>query len=236
MAGAFVQSFGNGSGGSNVTTLSVTLSGTTANNLLIAVVCTRAAGNTFVVPSGWTFVAGRDDLGDSLLGIAIYERVSDGAETSVAFNWSGGARAQGLVAEYSGLAATSPREDFAEDESNINSATTSQPTGSATPISANGMGIAILGSNDARDWHDGLTSIDNSYVKDAFRNNSAVAQPAINIASLVYTTTAAQSATWTTSDVGGDGAYGAMLVFKEPAAGGAAIPVFINSYRQRRCS
>ena len=219
MAGAFVQSFVNSSS-SNLTSLTVTVSGATANALLKACIEVRIGGEVFTTPAGWTLID--DFITGTSFGGASYFRIADGTSADdFAPTWTNGGRPSAIVQEFSGLDSVSPLEASDEDESNLSSGGTTQGCGSATPLTANGMAVAVFGSLDEREWGTGTISIDSSYTN-LVTESPGGANSIAGMASKPYSTTAAQAPTWSTSDVGGR-SYGAISVFKEPAASGNTI-------------
>ena len=219
MAGAFVQSFVNSSG-TTVTSLAVTLSGTTANNLLVATVSFQNNPATMAPLSGWT--KREEEISASPGAGVTFDRIADGGETGVTFTWTTAREVAVVVCEYSGLDSTSPHEDSGENVSFISTEQTAGApinTGSATPVSANGLAVAHHMGPDERDVNDSELSINNSYTKHVFTVSGTGNNPIASQASLVYTTTAAQSPDWDTSRTGNWRAYCAISVYKEPAAG-----------------
>ncbi len=215
MPGAYVQSWQTTSSTTTLTSLGTSLSGVTAGNLLVAILVANGSTGGFDAVSGWTLQAESFD-GDVSAGV--YTRVADGAETSATFSFGGPARRANLtVAEYSGLDTTVQIEAAAVDDSYRTTASTTFPTGSATPLTANGLGIAFLGHQDERNSGVGEISIDSGYTIDVPMTVVTGAVPSPWVASKAYTTTAAQSATWSTT-ANADQGIGFMLVAKEAAA------------------
>lgn len=225
MAGAFVQIAGEASDNTvSVATIAVTLSGTTANNLLVAAISFRNSSSVspITASSGWSSIQDHT-TGSDAQGATFY-RISDGAETSVTFSWTNNSSYAVTVLEYSGLATSSPLENSGESLTYVTTGQTSGdpiPSGSATPATANGLAVAFAVGYDERQANQSELSINNSYTIDDYKTPSAGAQPYVAIASKVYTTTAAQSPSWDTSLTTTWKLYGVVAVFKEP--GGATI-------------
>lgn len=222
MAGAFVQVAGaNSSTVATDVSASVTLSGTTANNLLVLALSVSNGGDVFTDPSGWTKI-----LQCPLSGFAngvVYYKIADGSETNVTVAFSNAGEWAATVCEYSGLATSSVLEASGENETYISSDQTagaSINSGSATPSTANGMAIACHMGPDERDANESELSIDNSYTINDFEQPMAGNNAIVAIASKAYTTTAAQSPNWSTSTGAAWKAYTTIAVFKEAAAGG----------------
>jgi hypothetical protein len=229
MAGAYVTGWNN-TNENNVTTITVTVgTNATADNLLVAIVTVRAGGDAFTTPTGWTLLT---DASSGSYGSAVYYRKATGT-TADNFTpvWTDPGQPTAAVAEYSGLDTTPTLEDSGEDDSAITTTVTSIGTGTATPTTANGLAIAFLALRTWDPWATttALTevSIDSGFTKDYHIANSNSLRPAVVIASEVYTSTAAQSATWSTTGTASQ-CYGAIGVFKE-AAGGSPITVTVGT-------
>jgi len=225
MAGAFVQAFSVGSG-ALVTTVTVTVSGATANNLLVSIIYVRLGGDVFTTPSGWTLLE-THSTGNQ--GAAAYYRVASGDSSDDFIPvWTDSGRVFAVVYEVSGLGSTSPLEDSSEDTTTMTTPGQSVGTGTSTPVTANGMAISGLGVDLRSSWSAGTpfseVTIDNSFT-DVILQSDGGNQPLVGMASKVYTSTAGQSATWSTNlgSANDDEAYGFMSVFKEPAVGGGRI-------------
>jgi hypothetical protein len=217
MAGAFVAEYWSNAVG-NVTThtLDINTQGpATANNLLVVVISVDSGGDSFTTPTGWTLM--ETGSGGSS-GFATYYRVASGTSADdPVFVWTDPGNAQSQCYELSGLDSSTPFEASDKDAVTYDiSNRTSINTGSATPLTANGMAVALLGVDQINLWNV-TASIDSSYTNFQIRGVSIYAGSAIAIKA--YTTTAAQSPTFSTTDTGGRGGA-AIAVFKEP--GGAA--------------
>lgn len=227
MAGAYVQEWHDGASGTSFT---VTVSGATANNLLVAVVAVNENGTTFSA-SGWTGLASHDyiaDTGSVDGGCAAYYRIASGdSGDNFSPSWTGSGQGAGMVHEFSGLASSSPLEDFAEDTSNLTTNVTSQGTGTATPLTSNGMAVAMLANFRAAYWLDAI-AVNNAFANFSYFETN-FARGMSGIASKAYTSTAGQNATFSCSDTGA-GAWGAMAVFKEPGGAAAYAPPPVNRH------
>jgi len=217
VAGAYVQTWEEGQSELE-TSRTLTVSGATANNLLCGVVVVRDGGDSFTTPTGWTLI---HDASAGAFGTAAYYRIASGTSADdFACVWTDNGRPQLVVQEFSGLDSTAPFEAKDEDITNISGTATTQSAGSATPLTANGLAVAFLGIKDSDEWNVGTVTIDNSYTSFDHYEETTAARAGAGMASKPYTTTAAQSPTFTTTDGGGD-SYGAIAVFKE-ASGGAS--------------
>ena len=214
----YVQKWTDGTTGTSNTTFTLDIDtiGATAGNLLVAMVGIGFGGDVFTTPTGWTLLETASVDSPNNVGFASYWRVATGT-TADNFTpvWTDAGACSLMAAEYSGLDATSSFEDSAEDAGSIATAVTTMATGSATPVTSDGLAIALLFADAPVLW-DTTTTIDNSFIDTQFYGASTASY--LGIASKVYTTTAAQSATWTTTDTGGV-AYGTMAVFAVAAAG-----------------
>lgn len=196
---------------SSITTLSLTVSGATSGNILIGVAAVRSGGDLFTTPTGWTEIT--QASGGSFGCLICWREASGTSADNFEVEWTDAGLPGLRVTEYSGVDTTSPVEDWAEDTTNMTTASATKACGTATPTTADGIAIAVLGTNRAQNWIP--TSIDSSYTIDTAE---MVTWGDVTIAHKLYTTTADQSPTWSTTI--GDMAYGAVMVFK--AADGAA--------------
>jgi hypothetical protein len=228
MAGAFVQNWevGNPVG----ETTSITVSGATANNLLVAVVGIRGGGDSLTNHVGWTLIEYDTSGSDAA---AMFYRIATGTSAdNLTVNFVDNGRTSIQVFEFSGLDSTSPFEDSAADSSALSTAATSIGTGSATPTSANGMAVAGLFVRNWDDWSasDSLLSeiqIDSSFtgIEAITRGGVGTARPIAAMAYLAYTSATAKSATWSTSygSAANSNCWGGIAVFKEAGGGGTSV-------------
>ena len=230
MSGAFVTKWDNTTVG-NATTQTVTVGtpSATADNLLIGCIAVKNGGDAFTEPTGWTVIH-TTSLG--AFGVAVYRRKATGTSADdFACEWTDSGTPGAMVVEMSGLDAdTAPEADNIVDSGGA-SVTTLQGT-STTPLTANGTAISILIGFNITDWAVAQTTIDASFTIDGVPTWPSAA-PNVSFASKNYTSTAAHSPTWTTTDVGNE-AMVSMLVFKDTAAGGLSIPVAMNNYYRQR--
>jgi len=226
MAGAYVTGWHNNSAYSSVTSLAVTVS-PTVNNLIVGISAANAGGTqTIGTPTGFTNIQKADPSATGV-SVSYSYKVAAGDETTVTFTIDIGTRMAGIVAEYSGLATTTPLEDSAVDTTYIQTTGSVHACGSATPVSANGIALAAGGSRQSANFGEQANppTIDNSYTIDKIHSYTpSTAMPIAVVASKTYTSTAAQAPSWTNYQ---STAYSvcAIAVFKEPAAGGG--PVFV---------
>lgn len=218
MAIAFVQS---AKAQGNTKTITPTFgAGATAGNLLVATLSGTSAQPVAKVwtSTGWTEAA-RDPFSSDVYGVAIMYKVAAGGETAVGFaiDGSSGFFHSAVMAEYSGLAATSPLDVFANDGTNSGSGTTSRATGTTGTTSQNDeLAIAAVGHGNT------VTSLSwtNSF---ATRDSNAQAGSGVYLADKILsaTGTVTSTASWTTSRIAG----GCVATFKASVvAGDAFVP------------
>lgn len=218
MAVAFVQSWRTGGTSANAVTGTVTVSGATADNLLVAVAASRSG--TAYAASGWTLI----QTGEGSIGSAAFYRIASGtsADNFVA-TWTGSNRYALCVAEYSGLATSSVLDTSAEDASQVSSTTTTISTGTASPTVA-GLAVAFYGGNHTASAVEGDLTIDSSFTKRVTTDPTiAVNRAQAAIAELDLSSTSSVSATWTTATAV-SGTYGAISIFQEAAGAATVIP------------
>lgn len=220
MAIAFVQSAK--AQGTTKTITPTFGAGATAGNLLVATLSGTAAGVGSAVKqwtsAGWAEAA-RDPFSSDVYGVEIMYKVAAGGETAVGFAIDGstGFFHSAVMAEYSGLAATSPLDVFANDGTNSSVGTTSRATGTTgTTAQADELAIAAVGQGNtvtALSWT-------NSF---ATRDSNAQAGSGVYLADKILsaTGTVTSTASWTTSRIAG----GCVATFKgSVAAGDAFVP------------
>lgn len=218
MAGAFVQSFENSDNSSSSTGLTVTVSGATANNLLVAISVLRGSSETFsAVPTGWTeFPSSPDEGAGSTVSTAMYRRIASGDSNDNLVTSHTGAEEQSVVGEYSGLATTTPLED----DGVVTQASVATISPAATATQANGMAISGLGSRNSDSWTQGGTTVDAPFVIDAIFRIVGNFDPLAGLASDAYTSSGTKTCTWNSASGSGI-VNGFTATFKEPVAGTA---------------
>lgn len=218
MAVAYVQGWEADNGVTAGTTITVAVSGATANNLLVAFVALRfgtPTASTFTTPSGWTLI--RDCAGTASASGAAYYRIASGTSAdNFAPSWSAAARNCAAVAEYSGVSTSSVFDTSAENESQITSATTTVSTGSASPSVA-GMAVAFVSFGMSAAWVDTDITIGGPFTKRVTAGQNSTSRPAAAIAELDLSDTSSVSGSWT-SAWAVNGSYAAIAVFREPGS------------------
>ena len=227
MSGAYVQSWETVPTNNSNTSVQVDVNttGATSGNLLIGMVSFRFNSGTAMTglsdaTGNWTEIGeGYSAFSD---GAAWYYRVADGTTNDnfdVDITGGGLGFITGLVSEFSGIDPTPVLEDSAAPT--LNAGGTTCAAGSATPTSIDGTAIAFLMARKCDEWATDNESaditIDGSYTKHFTASSASAGRPSATIASINYSTAAAQAPTWTTSDIGGR-AYGAIAVFKADVA------------------
>lgn len=196
------------------TSVTVSITGSTANNLLIAGVCVRR-GAVISTPAGWTLVKkGESSGGTANVSAALFYRIADGSESSVTISWGTAYEAAAFVAQYSGLATSGVLDTSSEDESYLDTSNSTGYFGPSTPTQQPGLAVAfaaflVASSSPSRSY--------SSPFAEWFRyHQSSTYDPAVAIADHVYTTLSALSPSVTYDSSVKH--YGALALFKEPSA------------------
>lgn len=219
---SFIQTWTQGEV-TNVTSSTLTISGATADNLLVGAVCVRAGGDAFTTPTGWTLL---QTASDGAFGVASYWRIATGTTADdFACSWTDSGRARLTVQEFDILGHATPADG--SDEAAISSVA-SINCGSVTPTTDRSIAVAVLGTYDRSTWATGNTAAETEigpptgYSNDVF-NASGSSRPFIGMASKILDSTTAESPTWTTTEAGGL-CYATVAVFKvTEAAGGSDV-------------
>lgn len=158
----------------------------------------------------------------STQGFAVWVREATGdSNDNFDPSWNAGGYAAAAVFQLNDV-------DLPADASDYGDSTTSSVNGgSATPVESNGLAVALLGVRRNNDWSTGFLgsgiSIGDSYNIDDFSTPASNGRPLIGIATKNYSTTAAQSPTWSSSV--GSGAVEAIILVFPDAVGGTAVDV-----------
>lgn len=229
MAGTYVQSWNTDTAAVS-SSFSLTISGATANNLLVATVATRSnvSGMTLAASAGWTVAV--NNIGSRTSNCILYRVASGTSADNLTVTLTGGTtRLQLLVKEIAGLDSVAPFDGYAQDSTNISSpilaSGTPKNTGSVTPTSANGTAVFSLSVYDRRAWAavnpgDDITTSGTVYGKSGF--GVAHSRPFAMLAMRNYTSAVAQTETFSQGGDATNEYVGATVtVFKE--AGGGAV-------------
>lgn len=214
MAGAYVQTWsGNGNLSSTET---LTISGATADNLLVAAVVNRQGltGESYTHPTGWTLI--QEGIGG--VAGAVYYRIATG-DSNDNFTWtlSTTGRWAHIAQEFSGLQTTTPLDGSNENESGLDTSLLgSLSTGSVTPSVSTTFAVAYLGADGS--FSSTTPTIDSSFGNLQSSWPGSTSYPMIAMASKDLTTTDAVNPTW--SGDSNDNCYAALAVFKETTGGG----------------
>ncbi len=206
--------------------VTVNFTAATAGNLLIFGVgrsSTLASGATWGTPTGWTMLTSTPENTGNV-GAVWYYKIASGGETSVSSSEStppGNGR--GIVMEFAGPFAASPLDVTAEDESNLATVVTSQPSGTtATTSQADALAIAFfvvdgaINADGGRSYSDSFSEV--IYAHPVNFNNRAACVGAKRL----LTATGTYSTTFSCTDTG-DEMYGAIAVFKAQTGGGVSV-------------
>lgn len=207
---------GTGASGEATATLG---SAATAGNLLVFTVSRSATtgGGDWGSIDGWNN-GPRSSASSGLVAGAMFWLIAAGGETTVttAMTSESGNWAASLV-EYEGPFEASPLDQETDDETNVNTAVTSQSSGTTgSTAQADELAIANFCIDSAPNATDGR-SYSNSFAEVTFANSGARAG---NIqAKKVLTATGTVECTFTTTDTG-DRMYGGIGTWKKSAGGG----------------
>lgn len=226
MAGVYVQTWsanGNLSGGETLT-----VSGATANNLLVGSLSLRQGlgGETITTPTGWTLI--HEGLGTQ--AGAFYYRIATG-DTNDNMTWAvtSNSRWAHMVQEFSGILLASPftgaLDGSNENETYLSTVTSSVTTGSVTPSESPTFAVTMLSADGAFD--SASLAVDSSFTNMQSEWSGSTSNPIVAMASLRLTSTSAVNPTW--SGDGSDNAYAALAVFKEAAGGSFNVAWAQNS-------
>lgn len=208
-----------------LTTGTVTVSGATADRLLVAKLGIKSGSITSISDDTGNWTKVHDNVGSNANGAMFYRIASGTSADDFDASWVGGSREWALVIdEYSGTATSSPLNVSAEYTNNVDTESLAgAPIGpvTATPSFQPGIAVTGIAQPDERDggFGAGEISVDNSFTningyEPATGNNQAV-----GLASKRYTSTSAISASWDTSRTGDWRAYVTLALFNEASAG-----------------
>lgn len=209
--------------GTGVTTDTISFSAATAGNLLIIMASNSAPTTWGTAPSGYSVITQSPDA-TSTMGAIWYWKIAAGGETSAVVAWDNVNTYRLGMAEFEGAFEGSPLDVTAEDETNINTAVTSQASGTtATTAQNDELGLAFFG-NERADFASNATAYTNSFVERAYYDGpTSPGRPGLAIASRVLTTTGTYSTTFSCTDTG-TAMYGAIATFKKYVAAGGFTP------------
>ena len=196
----------------NATSITVSITGPVANNLLLAGICIRI-GTTISTPAGWTLIQKGETSGDWNCSSALFYRIADGNETNVTITWATKYEAVAFVAQYSGLATSGVLDTSSDDETYLNTTGATGGFGTATPTNQPGLAVAVAAflsgsSTPSRTWDSGFDSW--------FTSSGLIFDPYVALADRAYSSLSALSPSVAYSVAVKN--YGALALFKEPSA------------------
>lgn len=226
MAVAFVQEIATKGATANVTTTgTVTVSGATANNLLVASLAIRADPNGSAITDdtgNWTKT--QENLVPGASGAVFYRIASGTSADNFDASWTDAREYALNICEYSGTATSTPLNTSSEYATystvDVSAGTPIGPV-TATPSSQPGLAVTTVSNRDEREASPTELSVDNSFTNleaytPAEGNNSVAGQ-----ASKRYTSTSAINANWDTSLGVAWRGYLTLALFDEASAGGS---------------
>ena len=194
------------------TTISATIAAPSANSLIVTAVGIDKNSGAITVPTNFTLL--NDYVSDNVSGGFAF-KVSDGTETSVAWNWATAQIPSMWVGVYTGLT-TTPLDVKAEADSGATSVT-SQTTGTTAATSqALELAISVMAADTnlnvdlGRAWT-------NSFTELVWVTGGGSGDPGMSIAERNLTATGAVETTFSTTDIG-DQMWASVAAFKEAAA------------------
>ncbi len=129
----------NGSGSSSLTVNKPT--GTASDDVMIAHVIVRTAGNTITAPSGWTLIK-RQDSGSSISTATYWKLAGSSEPSSYTWSFSTSGEASGGIASYIGVNKTSPID---ASNAQYNSGTSTVSNSGVTTTVPNDMLVFAVG-------------------------------------------------------------------------------------------
>ena len=208
----------NNSSGSGVGSLTITVSGAVANNLLVAQITVRNGGDAFTTPTGWTLI---DTHSTGSFGYATYYRIASGTSADdAAFAWTDNGPCYGAVVEYSGNATSSVLVQSSEKTSDLGSTVTTHTTNSLTPTAGNLLLAALAVLHNAG-WNtpaSQTTTVSSPFSLSDENTTASGSQPYAAIAYYETPDTTTRAATFTTNDAGSEPA--SVIMEFAAAAGG----------------
>jgi len=223
--GDLANEFFNSNTSTGTTSLAVTCSGTTVGNLLVANV-TWGNFQDIDTPAGWTAIHDNWFGGGEATAYKTFWRIATGTD-DVTFTRTEANYAGAIIQEFEGPFAVSQPDDDAEDRSNITTDVTSQGCGTATPVTAGGIAVAMMQATPSSDWALTQTTAPAGYSNLLEKQVGAASRPYYALASKVYTGTTAETPIFTTSDTGAR-AWGGVAVFEQGAVAGQTITLILD--------
>lgn len=206
------------SSGSGVGSLTVTVSGAVANNLLVGQITVRNGGDAFTTPTGWTLI---DTHSTGAFGYATYYRIASGTSADdAAFSWTDNGPCYGAVVEYSGNATSSVLVQSSEKTSDLGSTVTTHTTNSLTPTAGNLLLAALAVLHNAG-WNtpaSQTTTVSSPFSFSDENTTESSGQPYAAIAYYETPDATARAATFTTNDAGSEPAS-VIMEFAAAASG-----------------
>lgn len=226
MAFSLIQSKTGSVGGTNASSVTVTTTATGSGNLLVAFVdITATAGVTITAPTGWSQVGTTQGYAAGNGSVAMfYKPNSTSGVTSFVFSFSSSVNAAVAFEEWSGVATSSPLDQFVAQQ---NAKSSAAPTGTTAALAASGE-LAIWGLGVGAGGTATYSAITNSYVEDtganAFSTEAVEAQ-----ATLFYNTSVGSAATSSGATMSVGGSTGNTTILAVFKAGGALVTKTLQS-------
>jgi hypothetical protein len=206
------------------TTIAATLSpAATAGNLIITACSTDKNAGTWTQPSGFTLLT---PFSGTNVSLAIAYKVAAGGETTIEWTTSNSEEHNMWLAEYSGLADTSPEDKTASANSG-DTDVSSQTSGTTAATTQNDeLAVAAFAVDSASIG--GTTGYSNGFTEEAELTDINSGNSVLWIATKNLTSTGTVETTLTISGGGSDQMAGQIVTFKEAAA---APSIAARAYR-----
>jgi hypothetical protein len=199
-----------------------TAAAASSGNLLVAVLNLRYAMPLDATPTGWTeaFVG---STSGSVPGSSAWYRIASGTSADdFSVDWTGSSRPAVQIREYSGCDATIGTV-LNGQATNITQETGSVITiGTAkTPTSQPGVAVGVCCPRESIDWDTSATTVASPFGNLSVEGINGSNRPVVYLADYLYSSTGEITATFDTTDSGGE-VSAAILLFN--AAGGGPTP------------
>jgi len=200
-------------------------SATVSGNLLIGLMAMQANRVLSASPSGWSARRTQQNTSGSAVTAELADKTSDGTETSVTWTATAGTGWSVAIEEHDD--AVSGYDTSASNASNIATAVTSQPSGTATNTAADALVIAAFVAQNGNNT-DGGRSLTNSFTETTMAGGGGgTARPMALLARKVVSASASQSCTFSTTDVG-DEMWGALSIYSITGGGGNVTEITVT--------
>ena len=206
----------------NITSVTLTASGTTANNLLICAITVPGFPTDLTGPTGWTLIGTKSHVG---FFVAAYYRIATGdSNDNATISWAVADFCTAGIFEYTGNVTIGVLDS--NKTADVSNSGTSLAASTVTPNSQPGALISFFGAGVANYWNSVGPTFDLS-TKDADLFGVDWT-PSVSIAHVGYTSTDGIDSTWSTTGAGG-GKFGVIQAGFKAAAAEAGVDLSGNA-------